>query len=129
MSSEKDTEMTPEQIEETIRQLEEGIKEKTKTLTKLRKKKTRQSLNEARRIAASVGYACEFIQLSEGKKSAETPLETTEKLPPKYRNPKNPEQTWTGYGKHPVWLREALGRGEQLEDFAVQVNPEAPNAG
>ncbi len=24
--------------------------------------------------------------------------------PPKYRNPSNPEQTWTGRGKAPKWL-------------------------
>jgi DNA-binding protein H-NS len=26
---------------------------------------------------------------------------------PKYRNPANPEQTWTGRGKKPGWLKEA----------------------
>ncbi len=24
--------------------------------------------------------------------------------PPKYRNPSNPEQTWTGLGKPPAWV-------------------------
>lgn len=24
--------------------------------------------------------------------------------PPKYRNPSNPEQTWTGRGKAPTWM-------------------------
>jgi len=27
---------------------------------------------------------------------------------PKYRNPENPAQTWSGRGKHPVWFDEAL---------------------
>lgn len=26
---------------------------------------------------------------------------------PKYRNPENPEQTWTGRGKKPGWLKQA----------------------
>lgn len=26
---------------------------------------------------------------------------------PKFRNPANPEQTWTGRGKKPSWLRDA----------------------
>lgn len=26
---------------------------------------------------------------------------------PKYRNPANPEQTWTGRGKKPGWLKQA----------------------
>lgn len=27
---------------------------------------------------------------------------------PKYRNPENPEQTWTGRGKKPGWLKQAV---------------------
>ena len=27
---------------------------------------------------------------------------------PKYRNPDNPEQTWTGRGRQPTWVKEAL---------------------
>jgi len=30
-------------------------------------------------------------------------------LPPKYRNPSNPEQTWTGRGKAPAWV-DVVGR-------------------
>jgi DNA-binding protein H-NS len=37
----------------------------------------------------------------------------------KYRNPANPEQTWTGRGKRPQWLRDALDQGANLEEFAV----------
>jgi DNA-binding protein H-NS len=37
----------------------------------------------------------------------------------KYRNPADPSQTWTGRGKQPNWLREALGKGARKEDFAV----------
>jgi DNA-binding protein H-NS len=37
----------------------------------------------------------------------------------KYRNPDNPEQTWTGRGKRPRWLQEALDQGANLEDFAI----------
>ena len=38
----------------------------------------------------------------------------------KFQNPANPEQSWTGRGKRPGWLREALGQGARLEDFAIQ---------
>ena len=37
----------------------------------------------------------------------------------KFRNPNNPEQTWTGRGKRPRWLQEALDKGAHLEDFAI----------
>lgn len=37
----------------------------------------------------------------------------------KYRNPKNPEQTWAGIGKRPDWLRAAINAGETLESMRV----------
>lgn len=38
---------------------------------------------------------------------------------PKYRNPKNAEQTWTGRGKQPLWVRDALAAGTSLASLAI----------
>lgn len=38
---------------------------------------------------------------------------------PKYRNPKNPAQTWSGRGKLPRWLSPQLRAGRKLEDFLI----------
>lgn len=37
----------------------------------------------------------------------------------KYRNPKDPAQTWTGRGRKPNWLVEALKKGAKIESFAI----------
>jgi DNA-binding protein H-NS len=37
----------------------------------------------------------------------------------KYHNPADPSQTWTGKGRKPAWLVEALASGKTLEDFTV----------
>ena len=37
----------------------------------------------------------------------------------KYKNPDNPSQTWSGTGRKPSWLVEALASGKTLEDFEV----------
>lgn len=37
----------------------------------------------------------------------------------KYRNPKDPSQTWTGRGRKPNWLVDAVKRGAKIESFAV----------
>lgn len=37
----------------------------------------------------------------------------------RYRNTKNPSETWTGRGKRPQWLKSALQTGAQLETFRV----------
>ena len=38
---------------------------------------------------------------------------------PKYRNPNNEEETWSGRGRQPLWLSEQLKVGKQLEDFLI----------
>ena len=37
----------------------------------------------------------------------------------KYANPDNPEQTWSGRGRRPQWISEALESGRTLEDLAA----------
>lgn len=37
----------------------------------------------------------------------------------KYVNPTDPEQTWTGRGRKPRWLTEALDAGKSLDDLLV----------
>lgn len=38
---------------------------------------------------------------------------------PKYRNPQNPEITWTGKGRRPDWVRDALSAGKSMDDLAI----------
>ena len=37
----------------------------------------------------------------------------------KYRNPKDTSQTWTGRGRKPNWLVDALKKGGKIDSFAV----------
>jgi DNA-binding protein H-NS len=38
---------------------------------------------------------------------------------PKYRNPNEPSETWSGRGKQPRWLAAALKTGHTIEEFAI----------
>ncbi len=38
---------------------------------------------------------------------------------PKYRNPANPTQTWSGRGKRPHWFNDALKAGKKEKDLAI----------
>jgi DNA-binding protein H-NS len=38
---------------------------------------------------------------------------------PKYRNPENPAETWSGRGLKPRWMAAAIKGGKKLEDFAI----------
>ena len=39
---------------------------------------------------------------------------------PKYRNPAEPAETWSGRGKQPRWLSAQLRSGKKLNDFLIQ---------
>ncbi len=40
-------------------------------------------------------------------------------VPPKYRNPDNPAETWAGRGLKPRWLAAAIKAGHKIEDFSI----------
>jgi DNA-binding protein H-NS len=41
------------------------------------------------------------------------------KVFPKYRNPDEPAETWSGRGKQPRWLTAALTMGHTIEEFVI----------
>ena len=41
------------------------------------------------------------------------------KAPPKYRNPADSSQVWSGRGRQPKWLQEALAGGKNLRAFEI----------
>lgn len=50
-------------------------------------------------------------------------------LPPKYRDPANEENTWSGRGSKPRWFREALAAGISAEALEVQQDQDTDGAG
>lgn len=66
----------------------------------------------------------QFEKISEESNATiEQILQAGEKLEKKrsikYRNTDNNEETWTGRGRKPTWLVDALAAGRDLEDFAI----------
>lgn len=41
------------------------------------------------------------------------------KNPPKYRNPEDPRQTWSGRGRQPAWIKEAVNEGKSLDAYEI----------
>ncbi len=83
----------------------------------LRGREERQKLvQEFREKAKTLGISLEDLlagQKSKGK------TRTTGKVAAKYANPANPEQTWTGRGKRPLWVNDCLNGGKSLDDLKV----------
>ena len=51
--------------------------------------------------------------------SPDKPRRPYPKVLPKYQNPKNPTQKWSGRGKQPHWVRTQLKAGKKLEHFRI----------
>ncbi|MDD5366206.1 MAG: H-NS histone family protein [Gallionellaceae bacterium] len=80
-----------------------------------RGKEERQKLvQEFRDKAKALGTSLEEL-LTEQKGK----VRVSGKVAAKYANPANPEQTWTGRGKRPLWVGECLANGKTLDDLKV----------
>lgn len=66
-------------------------------------------LARARDALAALGVAAADLMPARASRKARRPLAV------KYRAPGG--HTWTGRGKQPVWLRDALAAGAKLDDF------------
>ena len=64
-------------------------------------------------IAQSVGLTVD--QLLNGK-----PAKAVKKVTAQYQNPKNTAEQWTGRGRKPRWIIEAIESGAKLEDLKTK---------
>jgi DNA-binding protein H-NS len=65
----------------------------------------------------------EKLQLEERLKLLRDPVSARRSyppVPPKYRNPDQPSETWAGRGKQPRWLVAQLGSGRRIDDFRIK---------
>jgi DNA-binding protein H-NS len=84
-------------------------RELEKRLTKLRGEKGKPE-EEPTRLESFSEQAKPILR--EGRKPA--------RLSPKYQNPSEPSETWSGRGKQPRWLTAALLTGRKLEEFVIK---------
>lgn len=75
----------------------------------------KEALKAAELAAAEFGFSLD--ELSSGAK-ARTAGKTS-KSPPKYRNPANHDDTWSGRGRKPRWIHEALASGADITDLEI----------
>lgn len=79
-----------------------------------RKAEEKAALREQmQQLAAEAGFDLDDVL---AKRRAGRPRR---KVAPKYRNPSNPTQTWTGRGRQPNWLVAEIKTGKKPEDFLI----------
>jgi DNA-binding protein H-NS len=87
-----------------------------------RKADKRKALKERiRNLLKEEGLSVEDVFPAAGRGRARAPKGEgkKEERPVKYRNTEDASQTWTGMGRKPGWLVEALASGKRIEEFAV----------
>ncbi|MFZ5964009.1 H-NS family nucleoid-associated regulatory protein [Thalassococcus sp. BH17M4-6] len=93
---------------EELKQLKTDVDKALKTIDARRKAEAKKAAEHA---AKEYGFSLdELLGASSGKgpKSA-----------PKYANPADPSQTWTGRGRKPNWVIDALAAGKSLDDMKI----------
>lgn len=78
------------------------------------------------RLLKSSGLTLADVYPARGGKGAKGPKSV---VAPKYRNPANAAQTWSGRGKRPLWFVQALKkRGTTVESLLIEGAPKAAPA-
>ena len=92
-------------------QLVQMLKEIPVEIKKREKVAKRDLIRKIEQLAEESGFSLDEVMA--------TNKPSTKKAAAKYANPENAEQTWTGRGRKPHWVLDALEAGQTLEDLAI----------
>ncbi len=93
-----------------------------KALERVAKKKLKEALAAAEKAAKAYGFS--LAEITGGAGALEKHARKAAKKPknagvPKYANPENKTQTWTGKGRQPEWFKEAMAVGKAPEQLEI----------
>ncbi|KUF09313.1 H-NS histone family protein [Pseudoponticoccus marisrubri] len=98
-------------LEELSRdELKQLITDAEKALKTVDARRKAEAKLAAEKAAKEFGFSLDEIVTGDGKAS---------KGVPRYANPADPTQTWTGRGRKPQWVIDALNSGKSVEDLAI----------
>ena len=112
--------MKPDLKSMTRKELEKLKVNVEKALAKLAEKDKKAALAAAQKAAASHGFSLAELTGGVGSKPARArktgPKRTSA---PKYKNPADPTQTWTGKGRQPEWFKTAIKAGTSPDAMEI----------
>ncbi len=97
--------------------LEKLDRDVQKALEKLRKQDLKKVRAEMEKLAAAHGVSVEDVL--GGKSSAKSKKAPKAKSAPKYANPADKSQTWTGKGRQPDWFKSAIAAGTSPDSMEL----------
>jgi DNA-binding protein H-NS len=101
--------------------LERKIREMQAQVAKL-KQAEKPGMREVLALLKKHGLGLSDVKaaLRAAKPAAGRNMQKGRKVKPKYRNPHDGSQTWTGRGRMPLWMTDLLKKGEKREDFVIK---------
>ena len=96
----------------SLKELKKLQKNVNKSVEGYRDRQRKEALAAAEAAAMKMGFTLAELTGGPGKKSKVV-------SPPKYRHPENTEQTWTGRGRQPYWMKDAIENGRSKDDFLI----------
>ncbi len=96
----------------SLKDLKKLQKDVEKAIDTFEDRERKAALAEVDALARQRGYTIEQLV-------GIAPPKARKPIAPKYANPENPAQTWTGRGRRPKWIVDALERGKQLDDLEI----------
>jgi DNA-binding protein H-NS len=80
---------------------------------------SRKAMSAKRELQDKLAALESLTESSNGQKKRRGVLSGT-KVAPKYRNPKDRSQTWSGRGRTPLWLQAMIKQGHKVDEFAIR---------
>jgi DNA-binding protein H-NS len=108
--------MSQNLAELSLEELAKVIESAQKALEARRLNERKNVIAEIHKLAASIGVTA-TISGGAVRKRGESLRGV--KVAPKYRNPNDASETWTGRGVKPKWLKALTDAGRKVEDFLI----------
>lgn len=84
------------------------------------KRARKDALNAVKDKAKELGFSLnELVGKSDASGSGGTAASRTP-AEPKFRNPEDPSQTWSGRGRKPNWIKQAIDDGVDIESLRIR---------
>jgi DNA-binding protein H-NS len=99
----------------TVIQLDDLISQAQKEITRKKALARKSLMADMEKLARDAGVSLNELFPSAGTKIAK--VKST--VAPKYRNPKDALQTWTGRGRQPLWIAAQLAEGKALSSLLI----------
>lgn len=98
----------------SLEQLQDLVPAAQERIAELEEEQRKQALDKVEAAAAEVGMTpAQLLKHFGVGKAVKKPVK------PKYRNPDNPDETWTGRGRKPEWVAAWLKDGKELAELEI----------